>query len=239
MTQSINDFLGGKVKIWQDKEGYRATSDSVLVAAAVHAKAGESVLDVGCGTGIILYCINARIPNLDLTGVEIQPDLYALAVKNAPLNACKPHFICESIDCERSSLHGLQFNHVVTNPPYYTEDFVRCHPQTAVAYHQIIDIEKWIRFCLKHLRSKGSFTMIHRAEALPLILKILQTSALGALEVIPIYSKEGESAKRVIIRGILGSKQPFQLHPGLVMHTETGQRSLTAESILRLGEKIP
>ncbi len=238
MQTTIDDFLGGKVRLIQDKNGYRATSDAILVAAAVRAKSGESVLDVGCGTGIILYCLNARIGNLKLTGVEIQSDLYQYALQNSELNQCSVELFCESIFEKSAQLHGKQFHHVVTNPPYYTEEFIRQHPQTATAYHQTVDLTQWISVCLKHIRAKGTLTLIHRIEALPEILSVLEKSPLGAIEVLPIYSKQGQPAKRVIVRGVLGSKKPFILQEGLIMHSPDNQRTEIAEKIMRFGTGI-
>lgn len=238
MEITLNDFLGGKIRLLQYKNGYRITSDTVLLAAAVQAKKNETVLDVGTGTGGVLFCLHARIPELNSTGIEIQTDLYQLALKNQEINQYKIHFINEDIFSEKSTLHGIQFHHVVTNPPFYTEDLIRNHPQTATAYHQTFDLSRWLRFCLKHLRAKGSFTLIHRTEALPEILAILNKTALGGIEVIPIQAKVGSSSKRVIVRGIMGSKKPFVLRPPLVMHTETNERTELAEKIMREGYPI-
>ena len=49
------------------------------VAASVPARAGQSVLDLGCGVGAVALCLGARVPGLTLTGVERQPDYAALA----------------------------------------------------------------------------------------------------------------------------------------------------------------
>ena len=75
-------FLGGKVRIRQPAKGYRAGLDPVLLAAAVDAKAGQSVLELGMGVGTALVCLGARVPGLTLAGVEIQPELAALACEN-------------------------------------------------------------------------------------------------------------------------------------------------------------
>ena len=48
---SIDEFLGGRLKIKQPLRGYRAGVDPVLLAASVNAYEGEDILDLGCGWG--------------------------------------------------------------------------------------------------------------------------------------------------------------------------------------------
>ena len=71
MTITIDDFLGGKIKLAQEKEGYRVTSDSVLLASAVQVKENETVLDVGTGNGVVLFC-------LDLTELNRQRNVRSI-----------------------------------------------------------------------------------------------------------------------------------------------------------------
>ena len=76
MSETREDaFLGGRLTIRQPVRGYRAGADPVFLAAAVAAKPGERVLELGCGVGTALLCLGARVAGLDLTGVERQGDL--------------------------------------------------------------------------------------------------------------------------------------------------------------------
>ena len=238
MDITQNDFLGGKIKLLQYQTGYRATSDSVLVSAIVQAKSGETILDVGTGTGIILFCLGSRISNLQMTGVDVQNELLALAQQNNILNQQNIEWIQEDITAKTSKIHGRQFHHVVTNPPFYREDIVRQNQQTATAFHQSISLDIWIRYCVKHIRPKGTLTLIHRPEALTEILTILSKTALGGIEVLPIYSKMNQEANRIIIKGILGSKKQLTIHPPFITHTADNKYTKEAEEILRNGKSL-
>lgn len=79
-------LLGGRVRLVQPAEGYRAAIDPVFLAAAVPAAAGEAVLDVGAGAGAAALCLAARVADVRVCGVEVAPDLVRLAVGNAGLN---------------------------------------------------------------------------------------------------------------------------------------------------------
>mgnify|MGYP005709842905 FL=1 len=58
---SKDDFLGGAIKIWQPKNGYRAGMDPILLAATVNVSEGQKVLDLGCGVGTASFAIGFRV----------------------------------------------------------------------------------------------------------------------------------------------------------------------------------
>jgi len=61
MTETTEDkFLGGSLSLLQPKTGYRAGADPVLLASAVDALATQSVLELGCGVGVALFCLMQR-----------------------------------------------------------------------------------------------------------------------------------------------------------------------------------
>ena len=51
--------------------------------------------------------------------------------------------------------------------------------------------------------------------------------------VLPLWSKIGEPAKRVIVQARKGSNAPFALLPGLVLHTVNGTWTPEADDVLR------
>lgn len=238
MQTTVDSFLGGKVRLIQPAEGYRATSDSVLTAAAVPVRPGESVLDVGTGSGVVLLCLNARVPGLSLSGVEMQEALCSLARQNAVLNNAQLDLTQGDISAFLPNLHGRQFHHVVSNPPFYAEGRPRRNEQTAAAYHQQMPLAEWLGFCVRHVRAKGTFTFIHRPESLFDILRCLEDSPLGGIEIIPVYSKAENPAERILVRGKMGSKQKPVIKPPLVMHEKNGRPAQAAENILRFGAQI-
>ena len=232
MPDTYDAFLGGRLHLHQT--GYKATNDAVFVAAAVPACAGQSVLDVGCGTGAVGLCLAARVPGIQLTGLDKDLQMLACAKENSEINHIPAQWVAGDVQ-KSQTLKGLQFDHVVSNPPYFAHQPPR--QQYAQAAHTDVPLAVWLDFCVKHIRPKGTLTLIHRTESVAEILACLQ-GRVGRLTVFPLWAKDGQPSKRSLIQGVLGSKQPFVLSPGLVLHNSKGFTE-AAEQIMRAGAFLP
>lgn len=237
---TTDDFLGGKVRLKQLLDGYRATSDAVLLASCVDAKAGQSVLDVGAGTGAVALCVAARCPEARVSGIELQPEMAALAEENIRLNAMEKRVsvICSDVRAFPSPYPAGRFDWVVTNPPFILEDPASPYKVRDVAHRESdCSLREWIEACLRYAGPKGWFAMINRADRLPEILSLLY-GRLGGIRIVPVWTKEGRPAKRVLILGRKGSRSPAVLDGGVVLTSADGTRSPKAESIMRFGESL-
>ena len=72
--------------------------------------------------------------------------------------------------------------------------------------------------------------MIYRTENLGEILACAQ-SRFGGIEILPIHSRANEAAKRLLVRGKRGSRTPFSLSPGFVVHQANGSFTPKAKEI--------
>ena len=112
-------MLGGKVRLLQPKEGYRAGTDPVVLAAAVAAQPGQSVLELGCGAGPGLCCLGARVPGLRLRGLELQPGYAALARRNLAHNGLEGEIWTGNLSDPPPDLKAQNFDHVFANTKFY------------------------------------------------------------------------------------------------------------------------
>ena len=79
-------ILGGRLRLLQPEHGHRFGHDAILLAAAVEAKPGDSVVEFGAGVGAASLALLARVTKLKAVLVEIEPQLCALAGKNVTRN---------------------------------------------------------------------------------------------------------------------------------------------------------
>lgn len=213
-------LLGGRVRMLQPLAGYRAATDPVLLAAACPARPGQSVLDLGCGAGAVALCLAARVPELRLTGLEIQPAYAALARQNAALNAVAMTVIEGDVAHPPADLRALSCDHVVMNPPFHDAGAVQPLPRRErdLAHREgAAGPADWVGCAIARLRPGGMLTVVHRTERLPDLLAALGGRA-GAVAVLPLAARAGRAARRVVLRAVKGARGPFRLCAPLILH---------------------
>lgn len=239
---SEDAFLGGRLRIAQPRHGYRAAMDSVLLAAAVPARAGESVLELGCGAGVASLCLGHRVPGLRLAGLELQPAYAALARRNAAVNGQDLDVLDGDLAKMPAGLRERSFDHVIANPPYFPAGTgtPAADGGRETAQREATPLGLWIGVALRRLRPGGILTLIQAAERLPELLTGLGAGA-GSVTVLPIASRAWREANRVILRARKGGRgafrlaAPFVLHDGDAHLRDGDDYSAAARAILRDG----
>lgn len=216
---TLDAFIGGKVKAYQPRVGYRAGVDPVLLAGAVSAKPGQSVLELGCGVGVASLCLASRVADLTIIGLEIQAEYAVLASKNAELNQA-PLTVCKGDLADiPAAIKQQSFDHVIANPPYFERDksVIASDTGRETALGENTPLDAWVKTAAKRLAPKGTATFIHRAERLPDLLASF-SGRLGSIQVLPLVARAGRDAKLIIVRGKKDGKAAFRLHDSIVMH---------------------
>jgi len=225
---SCDAFLGGRLRLWQPRRGYRAGIDPLLLAAAVPARAGQSVLELGCGGGTAILSLATRIAGLALSGLEMQ-DAYAdLARRNAAGNGVALEVVSGDLTRMPDVLRQRQFDHVIANPPYF--DAARhcrgADPGRDTARAEATPLALWIDAASRRLAPGGHAHVIQRAERLPDLLAAC-AGRLGSVEILPLSARAGRAPHLLILRARKNGRAAFRLHAPMVLHegaTHDGDR---------------
>jgi tRNA1(Val) A37 N6-methylase TrmN6 len=228
------------VRLLQPARGYRTAIDAVLLAAAVPAVAGQSVLDVGCGTGAVALCLLARLASAGLTdvravGLELQDRFVDLARRNAARNGVAEFFDVRQGDVAAPPRDLGIFDHVMSNPPYLPA--VRADPspdrsKALATVESTADLGVWIGFCLRSLRPGGTLTLVHRADRQAEIVALLRPRA-SDIAVLPLLPHADAAPRRLLLRARQGIGGGVRHLPGLVLHERGGGFCPGVEAILR------
>lgn len=240
-------FLGGRLVIEQVRHGSRAGIDAVFLAAACPAGEGDKVLELGSGSGVVALAIARRVAGARVTGVEIDPVLCALAVRNAEKNGLGAFagFICGDVtgaasDLIASGLAPDSFDHAVANPPFLSAGQARLPANDRLRRAHALgegDLARWIKCLGTFVRPGGTMTLVHRTDALAKIFDACK-GRFGGLSVLPLHPRPNTAANRIILRGRKGSRAPLKLYPGIVLHDDGRGFTETANAVLRDGEGL-
>lgn len=230
-------LLDGRLTLRQPRKGYRAGLDAALLAAAVEARAGERVLEAGCGPGAALLQAAARWPDARFTGLERDPEALARARSNIVLNALEARVeaVAGDVDAGFGALGLPPFDAGFSNPPFFDDaGALRApHPSRRGAWMADGGLASWTRFLLKSVREGGRITVVHRADRLADLLALLGETA-GSFQVRPVHPFADQPAKRVLVRAVKTGRAPLLLLPPLVLHDrDTGTWRPEIDAVLR------
>ncbi|MBS1049067.1 tRNA1(Val) (adenine(37)-N6)-methyltransferase [Gluconobacter japonicus] len=245
-------LLDGRLRYTQFRQGYRTGLEPVLMAAAIPARAGETVLEAGCGAGAGLLCLATRIAGVSGIGLEADGDTVELAAHNFlnnPFPDSRTHLsvvqavlpdIPSSLRAKAPTANG-RFHHVMANPPWHSahgtpspDERRRLALSTANS-----DPQAWISALSRWVLPGGTLTFIISTAIADRACQTLLENGCGSIQFYPFWPKQGREAKLVLVQAIHGGKSIFRLKPGLTLHEEDGRFTAAAERVLRLGEALP
>ena len=213
----------------------------MFLPAAVPARAGETILELGCGVGAASLCLLRRAPQCTVIGLELQAELVKLARGNAIVNRLEGSFeaVLGDVADPPERITQQKFFHVMMNPPYLEAGSGQAPKSPSRAASSIeagVPLSRWIATGIRSLREGGSLTLIHRADRLQDVLVALAREApdAGEIVVFPLWPEtRGNPAIRVIVRARKGAATPLRIASGLVLHESDGSFTREAELVLR------
>lgn len=215
---SEDAFLGGRLRLLQPRAGFRASMDSVLLAAACVALPGQAVLELGCGAGVASLCLGARVPGLALTGLELQPAYAELARQNAARSGLALDVLEGDLATPPPALRACAFDQVLANPPFFASPgAAAADPGRELAQREATPLAIWVDVGLRRLRDGGQITLILKADRLPAVLAAL-TPRAGNIALRPIAARQGHAAGRVLVQARKGGRGGLQLLAPFIMH---------------------
>lgn len=231
---TLDRFLDGRIIAAQPKAGFRAGHDTVLLAAAVPA--GPKVLELGSGAGIASLCYARRVADAEVRGVEIDPDLVAIAIDNAARN-----HLAERVRFSAGNAAPVHFatkyDQVFFNPPFHAATGTRSpvHGRDEAKRDTGSVLAQFMKAALRNVQRGGTITAIIRRDRVDDLLAMAMHSPAV---VFPLYPRAGSEPKRAIVQIAAAVSGGVHYGAGLVLHRDGGGNTEEAEAILRNAEPL-
>ena len=172
-------------------------TDGVLLGSWVSCKKINTILDIGCGTGLITLMLAQRNLKSTITGIEIDK----IASKEAQLNIASSDWE-ERIEIKNTSLQKLntntKFDLIVSNPPFFAENKSQQRRDLARRANKL-SFEELIQNTLNLLTEQGIFSVIIPKDSEANFYKIATLNKLYCNRVCYIKGNKKAKVKRVMI----------------------------------------
>ncbi|MBQ5917986.1 MAG: tRNA1(Val) (adenine(37)-N6)-methyltransferase [Lachnospiraceae bacterium] len=224
-SERIDDLQRKGYKIIQNTEKFCFGMDAVLLSSFASVKAGEKVLDMGTGTGIIPILLEAKTEGEHFTGLEIQSESAEMAGRSVKLNSLEEKIdIVEGDIKEASNIFGKNiFNVVTVNPPYMNDLHGIKNPDMpkAIARHEVLcTLEDVVREASYVLKQNGRMYMVHRPHRLVEIIQAMKKYKLEPKRIRFVHPYEDKEANMVLIEALKGGKSMVKIEKPLVVYKD-------------------
>lgn len=235
-------FLGDRLALRQPRRGHRVGLDAALLAACAPDDAAGLALDIGAGVGAVGLGLAIRAPALEIGLIENDAVLAALARENIADNGLAARARLFEADVtsppsrRAAGLVAEGADWALSNPPWLDPARHRVAPEKAGAHAMAAAgpdaLDAWVRCCFALLRPGGVLCVVHRADALSVLLTACAARG-GDLRILPVRPRDGAAAARVLVRAVKGARGPLSLLPGLILHQDGGAWTPRADALLR------
>ena len=210
-----NDLFDYKNRyIYQDKEGFKFSLDSILIAEYAHVKDNLKILDMCSGNAVIPLIISTKTKD-NIVAFEIQKEIAALAKKSVELNGLDEQIKVINDDVNNIDKYFSKeyFDIIVCNPPYFKNNSSIHNKEEikAIARHEIkINLEQIFKISFEYLKNNGILYMSHRSDRLDEIINIAIKYNLNVKELILVQTKNSDISM-VLVKCIKNSKNGMKI----------------------------
>lgn len=233
----INYLLGYKdYYIVQNTDMFNFSLDSVLLPnfATINTNI-KNILDIGCGNAPIPLILSTKT-NANIIGVEIQKEVYELALKSVRINNLESRIKIINGDINEiyDSFETETFDIITCNPPFFKvsdgSNFNDSDYKT-IARHEIkLNLDQIFKISKKLLKNNGNIVMVHRPERLVDIITSMKKYNIEPKRIQFVYPKKDKDANILLIEGKKNGRPGIKIEPPIYTHDENGEYSMQVKN---------
>ena len=230
------ELFAGRLRIFQKRNGYRFSVDSILLADFARQRAAGSIADLGTGSGVLPIILSKSKVVKEIIGIEVQEDLAQLAQKNICLNQCEDRvkIIHADIRTIKKDFKAGSFDAVISNPPFYPELSGRLNPdvQKAISRHELFGtLTDFTNISQYLLKLSGKFLAIYPSSRTVDLIEEMRASGIEPKTLQFIHPRSDALANMVLIEGIKGAGKEAKVLTPLVLYDARGSYTEQAQNI--------
>jgi tRNA1Val (adenine37-N6)-methyltransferase len=188
--------------IQQDKTAMKVGTDGVLLGAWAPIDHNPfSVLDIGAGTGIIALMLAQRTHSEQIDALEIDEDAYEQAVENFESSPWGDRLFCYHAGLDEFIEEPEdEYDLIVSNPPFYSEDYKSENEQRDLArFQDAMPFEELVEAADLLLSENGIFALILPYKEEQSFIALAKESELYPLKITRVKGTPTSNIKRSLL----------------------------------------
>lgn len=220
MSKVLNDLYDYvPYKIYQDEDYFKFSLDSVLLAEFVkQPEKKKNILELCAGNCAVSMILSTKT-KADITAIEIQKEIYDLAINSIKHNKMNINVINDDAKNYKKYFPGNKFDAILCNPPYFKKDsksYVNDEMIKAIARHELtITLEDIISISSALLDIDGELYLVHRTDRIDEIIILCNKYNLNVKNIQFIETKENTEPRLALFRCVRASRFGVKILPNL------------------------
>ncbi|MFV0506629.1 MAG: tRNA1(Val) (adenine(37)-N6)-methyltransferase [Bacteroidales bacterium] len=199
MSNSFFQFQ--QFRIEQSNSAMKVGVDSLALGCWTSVLQTDSILDIGCGTGLLSLIMAQRNPKARILGIDIDDGALLDANLNVNLSKWKSQIEIKHISLQAlAKENSLKFNLVISNPPYFNSAHACSDSRRTLARHdKKLNMHELINDSLKLLKVNGKMSIIYPSDRVDRLISYGEGLGLSVSRICKLIPIEGKSSHRTMV----------------------------------------
>ncbi len=215
-NETLEDLMIDGLKIIQNKNLYRFSSDAVLLSRFADYRKGDKVADFCSGSGIVglhYYALHKNVKEVCL--FELQACLSEMAERTVEYDGLKDKVKCFNMPVQEiPDEYNGYFSLILCNPPYKKKSSGEQNPDDhiAICRHEIaVTLEEIISIASKKLKNGGRLCICQRIERLTDVLCLMRANKLEPSKITMVFSGDKKEPYLFMSEGVKGIRPQLKI----------------------------
>ncbi len=205
MSKSKQPFRFKRFEVYHHRSSMKIGVDAVILGAWADVQNARTVLDVGCGCGVIALIIAQRNQSAQISAIDIDSESVEEAAENFSASPWSDRVMTKEIDfndyCSQHIERNIEpLDYIISNPPYFDSGINTPNSIRLKARHQgelspSIILEKGSAL----LSDKGIIGMVIPVEQTGGLIEFANSMGLNLIRKMIMTGREGREPKRCFI----------------------------------------
>ena len=188
-------------------------TDGVLLGAWCPLEnSPKTILDIGTGTGIISLMLAQRSSAATIEGVEIDKSAFEQTVENFENSDWLERLYCYNASFQKfadeSNNEGVKYDLIVSNPPFYKEDYITTNiSRNKARFNHFLTFKELIEGVSKILSISGLFSTIIPFKEESTFINLAKQNSLFLNKICRVKGNKNSKIKRCLLTFSFNKKE--------------------------------